>query len=172
MTDWDQKLNSALWAYRTSYKTVIKSTPFRLAFGLEAIMLVEFQVPTLRVQVTEMEWVQKEQLLVLEESRLQAMCALEQKQRLPRTFVDWHRRQKEKSFAVGKPVLVFQNKMGSMLGKLRFWWIRPFWIVDDCNGIYQVVSLSGEMGKWIYVKTIQIINAGKSGQPADHIVTW
>ena len=53
MTDWDQKLNSALWAYRTSYKTVIKSTPFRLAFGLEAIMLVEFQVPTLRVQVTD-----------------------------------------------------------------------------------------------------------------------
>ena len=27
-TDWDQKLHSALWAYRTSYKTSIKSTPF------------------------------------------------------------------------------------------------------------------------------------------------
>ena len=34
--DWDKKLNSALWAYRTSYKTSIKSTPFHIAFGLES----------------------------------------------------------------------------------------------------------------------------------------
>ena len=35
-TDWDTKLHSALWAYLMSYKTSIQSTPFRLAFGLEA----------------------------------------------------------------------------------------------------------------------------------------
>ena len=40
--DWDTKLYSALWAYRTSYKTSIQSTPFRLAYGLEAIMPTEF----------------------------------------------------------------------------------------------------------------------------------
>ena len=32
-TDWDTKLHSALWAYRTTYKTSIRSTPFRLAFS-------------------------------------------------------------------------------------------------------------------------------------------
>ena len=75
-TDWDQKLNSALWAYHTSYKTAIKSTPFK----------IEFQVPTLRVQITERldkersEQVRKQQLLLLEESRIQAMSALEPKQ--------------------------------------------------------------------------------------------
>ena len=37
-TDWDHKLISALWAYRTSYKMVIKSTPLRMTFGLEAVM--------------------------------------------------------------------------------------------------------------------------------------
>ena len=45
----DKKINSALWAYRTSYKTVIKSTPFRMAFGLDAVMPIQFQVPTLRL---------------------------------------------------------------------------------------------------------------------------
>ena len=40
--DWDQKLHSALWTYRMLYKTSIKSTPFRMAFGLEVVMLVEF----------------------------------------------------------------------------------------------------------------------------------
>ena len=41
-TDWDQKLHSALWAYRSTYKTIIKSTPFRMAFGLEVVMPIEF----------------------------------------------------------------------------------------------------------------------------------
>ena len=40
-TNWDQKLNIALWAYRTSYKTTIKSTPFRMTFELETVMAIE-----------------------------------------------------------------------------------------------------------------------------------
>ena len=78
-TDWDKKLHSALWAYRTSYKTSIKSTPFRMAFGLEDVMPIEFQVPTLRIQAIERleelqsEQIRKEGLLLLEESRIQAM---------------------------------------------------------------------------------------------------
>ena len=59
-----------------------------------------------------------QELLVLEESRFQALCALEQKQRQTKAFVDQHRKQKEKMFEVGKQVLVFQTKMGSIPGKL------------------------------------------------------
>ena len=33
--DWDQKLHSVLWAYRTAYKTAIGTTPFNLVFGFE-----------------------------------------------------------------------------------------------------------------------------------------
>ena len=124
-TYWNQKLNSALWTYRTSYKTVIKSTPFRMTFGLEAVMLVEFQVPTLRVQVIEIldeeqsERVRKELLLVLEESRLWAMCALEQKQRQTTTFVDRHRCQKEMMFVLmvlGLGLIIMVIKIGIGLG--------------------------------------------------------
>ena len=43
--DWDTKLHNALWAYQTSYKTSIQHTPFRLAFGLEFIMPIEFHKP-------------------------------------------------------------------------------------------------------------------------------
>ena len=32
---------------------MMKSTPFRMAFGLEAVMLIEFQILTLLVQITE-----------------------------------------------------------------------------------------------------------------------
>ena len=52
-TDWDDKLHSALWAYCTTFKTSIDSMPFRLAFGLEAVMPIEFQVPNLRLQIVD-----------------------------------------------------------------------------------------------------------------------
>ena len=45
--DCDQKLHNALWAYRMTYKTVIRSTPFRMAFGLDAVMPILFQIPSL-----------------------------------------------------------------------------------------------------------------------------
>jgi hypothetical protein len=35
--DWDCKLNSALWAYQTSYKTSIRATPFRLPFVVRTL---------------------------------------------------------------------------------------------------------------------------------------
>ena len=41
-TNWDTKLHSALWAYKTGYKTNIRTTSFRLAFGLETDMPLEF----------------------------------------------------------------------------------------------------------------------------------
>ena len=48
-TDWEQKLHSVLWAYCTAYKTSIGTTPFNLVFGLDAILPIEFLIPTLRV---------------------------------------------------------------------------------------------------------------------------
>ena len=52
-TDWELKLTAALWAYRTSYKVATGCTPFKLVYGLEAVMPWEFLVPSLRVAVAE-----------------------------------------------------------------------------------------------------------------------
>ena len=41
-TDWELKLPSVLWAYRTTYKTAVGTTPFELAYGQNAILLIEF----------------------------------------------------------------------------------------------------------------------------------
>ncbi|MCO5598133.1 hypothetical protein L7F22_052225 [Adiantum nelumboides] len=53
--DWDQKLHSALWAYRVAYKTSIGTTPFNMVYGIQAILPLEFLIPTLRV-AKELEW--------------------------------------------------------------------------------------------------------------------
>ncbi|XP_021603076.1 uncharacterized protein LOC110608172 [Manihot esculenta] len=51
--NWANELNSILWALRTTPKTSTKETPFALAFGTEAVVPIELQVPTLRVQFND-----------------------------------------------------------------------------------------------------------------------
>lgn len=46
--DWATKLPEALWAYRTTWKTTTRFTPFHLVYGKLAMMHVEFEHKTLR----------------------------------------------------------------------------------------------------------------------------
>lgn len=48
-SDWDPKLAATLWAYRTAYKVTTNLTAFWMAFVLEAVVPMEFVVPSLRV---------------------------------------------------------------------------------------------------------------------------
>ena len=54
-TEWEMKLHFAVWAYRVAYKTTIGTTPFNMVYGLDAILPIEFLIPTLRV-AKELEW--------------------------------------------------------------------------------------------------------------------
>ena len=57
------------------------------------------------------------------------MAVLEHEQRRRKAFADQHRDTKKKHFKIGKVMLVFQTRMGQMLGKLRFIWTGPYWII-------------------------------------------
>lgn len=46
---WDEHLNTALWAYRMSIRKSMGFTPFALVYGAEAVLLVEFSVPSARI---------------------------------------------------------------------------------------------------------------------------
>lgn len=53
--DCEMKLHSALWAYKVAYKMAIGTTPFNMVYGLDAILPMEFWIPTLHVS-KELAW--------------------------------------------------------------------------------------------------------------------
>ncbi|CAL2256246.1 unnamed protein product [Prunus armeniaca] len=51
--DWHERINEALWAYRTTYWTPTQATPYSLVYGVEAVLPLESQIPSLRMAVQE-----------------------------------------------------------------------------------------------------------------------
>ena len=48
--EWPELLPEVLWAYRTTTRTSTGETPFSLAFGVDAVVPVEIQVPSYRIE--------------------------------------------------------------------------------------------------------------------------
>ena len=78
--DWHEMLPFSIYGYHTSAHTLTGATPFSLVYGMEVVLHVEVEIPSLRVlmetELEESEWVQErlDQLNLSEEKRLTALC--------------------------------------------------------------------------------------------------
>ena len=67
-------------AYWTRVQTSIGATPYSLVYGMEAVLPIEVEIPSLRVlkevELEEAEWVQAryEQLNLIEKKKMKAIC--------------------------------------------------------------------------------------------------
>ena len=77
--DWHKKLPFTLHAYQTGVCTSTGATPYSLVYGMEVVLPIEVEIPSLRVlrevELEEAEWVQAryEQLSHIEEKRMKAI---------------------------------------------------------------------------------------------------
>ena len=103
-------LFSALWAYRTMVKTTTGFTPFQLVYGVEAIFLIECEIPSLKLAVRllpetsalEVRLVELEQL---DETRRDAATANEAHKR--HVKLQYDKSIRPRIFSEGDLVLVY-----------------------------------------------------------------
>ncbi|XP_039685657.1 uncharacterized protein [Medicago truncatula] len=142
--DWSLKLNHALWAYRTTFKTPIGTTPFKLVYGKSCHLPVELEhkaywaIKALNMNHSEAGEKRMLDLHELEELRLDAYeNALIYKERTKK----WHdRRIIRREFNEGEVVLLFNSRLRLFPGKLRSRWSGPFEVTK--------VNQSGAIEVW------------------------
>ena len=51
--DWHERIGEALWAYQTTYQMPTQAIPYSLVYGVEAVLPLEQQIPSLRIAIQE-----------------------------------------------------------------------------------------------------------------------
>ena len=129
-------MDSVLRAFRTTYKVATGMTPFKLVYGMEAVVLpIEYVIPSLRLAVhyrlspEDSVVHRKQELLKLEEDRIYSAYVAEISQKIRQAWMT--RQVKFKIFQKGDWVIMYNSRLGPHPGKLKLRYFGPYQIVEE-----------------------------------------
>jgi hypothetical protein len=145
---WHTMLFSTLWAYRTSVKSATEFTPFQLVYGLEAILPIECEIPSLKLAVELLSNTSAEEecllyLMQLDETRRNATLVIETHKKCIKSQYDKH--VKPCIFSEGDLVLLYEQDR-DLLGARKFeaMWRGPYIVRRVLEkGAYELVDYDG-----------------------------
>nr|GEY73560.1 reverse transcriptase domain-containing protein [Tanacetum cinerariifolium] len=111
---WSDKLDDALWAFRTTYKTPIECTPYKLVYGKACHLSIELE--------HKAYWALKQANFDLAHAYENSLICKEKTKRIHDSKI------KNRVFNVGDRVLLFNSRLKIFSGKLKTHWSGPFTI--------------------------------------------